>query len=155
MAEFEYEAPLHTVGIYLAVTDAKAAIAWYEKTFGAKVASTVPGPEGKLMHADLRIGDSQVMLADIFSEGPFRDPRDSPPSLNLHVYVEDVDAVWERAIAAGATVVQPLADQFWGDRFGMFRDPFGHTWAVAFKSKLSDAELAKIRDEAMAQMGGA
>lgn len=140
---------------YLAVADAAAAIAWYTRALGAKELVRMDGPGGKIMHAELMIGDSRVMLADMFMESDVKDPHSAGvTTVNLHIYHRNVDRLWQQAVAAGARVVMPLDDQFWGDRYGKLRDPFGHSWGLAFKSKLSKAELERKRQEAMAAMGG-
>lgn len=126
---------------YLTLDDAAGAIAFYERAFGAKLRSRMDGPGGKIMHAEILIGDSPVMLADA------PDPSCSPAALGgspvfLHLYVEDVDAAFARAIDAGATETRPVADQFYGDRLGMLVDPFGHRWSLASRiEELTDEEI--------------
>jgi PhnB protein len=120
---------------YLCVSDANAAIEFYKKALGATEIrrSAAPGTD-KLMHAHLRILDSDLMLADDFPEfmgGKSNTPQAIGSSpVTLHLQVPNADELWEKALAAGATVVMPLADQFWGDRYGQFKDPFGHSWSV-------------------------
>lgn len=123
----------HTVTAYLVVRGAARAIEFYKRAFGAVERKRMEGPGGLLMHAEVSIGDSVVMLCDEFPE---MERWVAPESLNgtttaLHLYVEDADAVFERAIAAGAKVSMPLMDAFWGDRYGKLTDPFGHEWSVA------------------------
>ncbi len=123
---------MHTVTPHLICDGAAQAIEFYKKAFGAVEVMRLPGPDGKLMHAQIRIGDSAVMLVDEFPEmksvGP-KTLKNSP--VVIHLYVEDVDALVKQAVAAGAEVTMPPADMFWGDRYGQLRDPFGHQWSVA------------------------
>lgn len=108
------------------------ALDFYKKAFGAVELLRMAHPTGKIGHAEIKIGDSIIMMADEFPEHDIRSPESfggSPVSLLL--YVEDVDTAFPQAIAAGGTVVKPIADQFYGDRSGMFKDPFGHTWSIS------------------------
>ena len=118
---------------YLVVTDAAAAIEFYKKAFGAQELLRMPMPDGKrLMHAEIKIAGAPVMLADEFPEFGSMSPTTLGASpVTMHLYVEDVDAAFEQAVAAGATVTMPPADMFWGDRFGKLSDPFGHIWSLA------------------------
>ncbi len=125
----------HRVATHLFVDDAAKAIEFYKKAFGAVELSRHPAPDGKrLMHAALIINNSLVMLCDDFPEmagGKSRTPKALGGSaVTIHLQVDDVDAQWKQALAAGATVEFPLADQFWGDRYGIVRDPFGHSWSM-------------------------
>jgi PhnB protein len=146
----------HTVTPYLIVGDAAGALAFYKKAFGAEELMRVAAPRGKIGHAELRIGDSVIMLADEYPDMNARGPHAFGGSpVSIHLYVEDVDAVAGQAIAAGATVVRPVQDQFYGDRSGSFTDPFGHSWHVAtHKEDLTPEELDKRVKAAMAQHGG-
>ena len=122
----------HTVTPYLVIRGAAQALEFYKKAFGAVERQRMPGPEGRLMHAEMQIGDSIVMMTD---EMPGMQRWLSPSSLNgttaaVHLYVEDTDALVARAIAAGAKVVHPPTDMFWGDRFAKLTDPFGHEWTI-------------------------
>jgi PhnB protein len=126
---------LHTVTPRLVVRDGARAIEFYRDAFGAEeVADRFVGPRGELIHAEVRIGDSVVMLSDESDDGA---PAQSPQSLHglvsaiMATYWPDVDAVWERAVAAGAEVIYPLEDQFYGDRSGRLRDPFGQQWMLS------------------------
>ncbi len=124
----------HTITPHLIVKGAAEAIEFYKRAFGAEELCRMPfpGPDGqvKLGHAALRIGDSRLMLADEFPEcGGFGPVGNSP--VTIHLYVTDADAAFERAVEAGATVRMPLADMFWGDRYGQVVDPFGHSWSIA------------------------
>jgi uncharacterized glyoxalase superfamily protein PhnB len=123
----------HTVTPHLVCMGAGAAAAldFYAKAFGAVELSRMPGPGGKLMHAQMRVGDSFIMLADYFPEfGSFPIAQEGSPVF-IHLYVPDVDAVFQQAINAGATQLMPPQDMFWGDRYGMLADPFGHRWSIA------------------------
>ncbi|HEV8606780.1 MAG TPA: VOC family protein [Tepidisphaeraceae bacterium] len=122
----------HTVTPYLYVNNAAGALDFYKKAFSAEELMRFPGPGGKVMHCEFRIGDSIIMMADEFPEMGVKGPQaygGSPVSLGL--YVTDVDARFNQAVAAGAKVVRPLKDQFYGDRSGTLTDPFGHTWTIA------------------------
>ena len=114
------------------VRDANAAIAFYEKAFGAEVRSKNPGPDGKtIMHAELQIGDSRIFLNDEFPDyGSVSPLALNGSAVTLHLYVEDADAAFKRALDAGAKVLFPLTDQFWGDRYGIVTDPSGHKWSI-------------------------
>ena len=125
---------MHAITPHLVCRNAADAIAFYQKAFGAieLVRAPMPDGSGKLMHAMVKIGDSPIMLADEFPERYCIGPQDLPSSpVTLHHYVADVDASWQRAIDAGATAVMPPQDMFWGDRYSVLRDPFGHSWALA------------------------
>src|SRR5580700_6888825 len=122
----------HTITPHLTVRDAKRAIEFYQKAFGAEVLGVAPGPGDKVMHASLKIGDSILMLNDEFPEfGGQLGPSATGSSVALHVYLDDVDTAVQRAVSAGATVKMPVMDQFWGDRYGVVIDPFGHRWSLA------------------------
>jgi PhnB protein len=117
---------------YLYVDGAKEAIDFYTSILGATTRMTMPGPDGKVGHAELTIGDSVIMLADEFPDMGARGPRSVGGSpVTIHVYVEDVDAVFDAAIKAGAKALRPVEDKFYGDRGGELEDPFGHRWSVA------------------------
>ena len=135
----------HTVTPYLIVDGGAAAIDYYKRAFGAEELVRMPGPGGKVMHAEIQIGDSRIMLADEFPEMDARGPRSrggTPVSILL--YVADCDAVFNRAVAAGATVKRPMKDQFYGDRSGTLEDPFGHCWSVAtHKEDLTPEEMER------------
>jgi uncharacterized glyoxalase superfamily protein PhnB len=147
----------HTLTPHIVVRGAAQAIEFYKKAFGAVEIRRAPMPDGKtLMHADLKIGDSHLLLADEMpGMGGCHAPREpGAVSCTLHLFVEDVDSVFERAVAAGAKVTMPLADQFWGDRYGQLTDPFGHRWSVAtHKEDLTPAEMKKRQEALFAQMG--
>jgi len=121
----------HTVTPYLIVRNAAAALDFYKKAFGAVELMRFPGPGGKLMHAEMKIGDSPVMLADEMPEEGHVGPQTlGGAAVSLLLYVENVDARFAQAIAAGATVKRAVADQFYGDRTGTLADPFGHVWSI-------------------------
>jgi len=144
----------HTATPYLTLDDAAAAIAYYEKAFGAKERVRMDTPDGKVGHAELEIGDSLVMLSDEFPQGSTRSPKElGGTSAGVFMYVEDVDAVVKRAVDAGATVTMEVADQFWGDRFGSIRDPFGHSWSIATHVEdVTPEQVTERAREAMAAM---
>lgn len=123
---------MHAVTPHLVCAGAAEAIDFYKKAFGAVELFRMPGPDGKLMHAEIRIGDSTLMLADEQPEWGSKGPKTLNGSpVVIHLYVENADAVFDQAIAAGATSTMPMADMFWGDRYGMITDPFGHSWSIA------------------------
>lgn len=130
---------------YLSVDGAAGAIDFYSKVLGAKERMRMPGPDGKIGHAELQIGDSVLMLADPWEEGGFLAPQAvGRTSVTLSLYVDDVDAVFERALAAGAKSLRPLENQFYGDRSGQFEDPFGHRWSIATHVEdVSPEEMAR------------
>ena len=123
----------HRVSPHLTVRNAAAMIDFYKKAFGAIEKRRAPGPDGKsIMHAEIKIGDSTVFLNDEFPEMGAFSPLDSKGTpVTLHLSVEDADQQFQQALAAGAEVVMPLADQFWGDRYGIVKDPSGHQWSIA------------------------
>jgi len=145
----------HSVTPYLTVDNGAAALDFYKRALGAQVVVRMDGPDGKIGHAEIKIGDSMLMLGD---ENPANGTR-SPKSLGgsssgIMLYVEDVDSFFKQATAAGATAMMPPSDMFWGDRFGRFSDPFGHVWSVAtHKEDIAPAEMSRRMKEAMAQMG--
>jgi PhnB protein len=145
----------HSVTPYLAVEDASKAIDFYKEAFGAEESLRMPGPDGKIGHAELQIGDSKLMLSDPFPHSNVRPPSErGGPTASIFLYVEDVDATFEQAQQAGAEVVSELEDMFWGDRFGTLSDPFGHVWSIAtHKEDLSEEEMAERSKAAMAEMG--
>ena len=123
---------MHSVTPHIVCADAVAAIEFYKKAFGAVDLGTMLAPNGKLIHGMIRIGDSAIMLAEETPEWGAIGPNTLKGSpVTLHLYVENADAAFERAVAAGATAVMPVADMFWGDRYGVLKDPFGHKWSIA------------------------
>lgn len=144
----------NTVTPYLAVDDAAEAIDYYEKAFGAKERGRMEAPGGKIGHAELEIGDSLVMLSDALPQFSTKSPNElGGTSVSMFLYVEDVDAVVKQAVDAGATVTMDVADQFWGDRFGVVQDPYGHLWSIATHVEdVPPEEMAERAKEAMAAM---
>ena len=121
-----------TVTPYLVCAGAPDAIEFYKKAFGAVELMRLPTPEGKLLYASVQIGDSIVMLNDEFPEmGSLGPKARNGSSVAIHLFVADADAAFARAVNAGATVKMPLQDMFWGDRYGLLEDPFGHSWSIA------------------------
>lgn len=135
----------HSVTPYLIVKGAAKAIEFYKQAFGATETLRMAQPDGRIGHAELKIGDSTIMLADEFPEINARGPESlGGTPVMIHLYVEDVDAVAKKASSAGAKELRPVKDQFYGDRSGMFADPFGHKWNIAtHKEDLSDEEIRK------------
>jgi len=144
----------HSVTPYLAVDDAAAAIEYYTSAFGAKETVRMDGPDGKIGHAELEVGDSHIMLSDPFPQGSTKPPKElGGTSASVFMYVEDVDAVVKKAVDAGATITMEVADQFWGDRFGTITDPFGHVWSIATHVEdVPPEQMAERAKEAMAGM---
>lgn len=145
----------HTITPHLICSGAAAALAFYQQAFGAEELSRMPGPGGKLMHAQIRIGDSLLMLADDFSDaGSAASQSVQNTHVYIHLYVEDADALFARAVAAGARPLMPPADMFWGDRYGQVEDPFGHRWSIAtHKRDMTPQQMQHEMEQAMSQMG--
>jgi PhnB protein len=144
----------HTVIPYLCIKGAADALEFYKKAFGATEVMRMPQPDGRIGHADIRIGDSHVMLADEFPEMGFKSPRTfggSPAQLAL--YVEDVDTFVDRAVKAGAKLTRPIENQFYGDRAGAVEDPYGHTWHIA--THVEDVPPDEMQRRAKEKFGGA
>src|SRR4051812_15107984 len=146
----------HAITPHLVVKGASEAIEFYKRAFGAEELSRMPfpGPDGqmKLGHAELRIGDSRLFLADEFPEYGATGPTGKSP-VTVHLYVTDADAAFDRAVEAGATVRMPLADMFWGDRYGLVVDPFGHSWSIA--EHLEDLSTEQLQERSAAAFAGA
>lgn len=145
----------HTVTPYLMVRGADRAIEFYKRAFGAEELMRMSGPDGKrIMHAEIKIGDSRIFLSEEFPEMGCRSPESlGGTASSLHLYVEDVDAAFKRAVAAGAQVKMPVADMFWGDRFGKLIDPFGHEWGMATHTEdLTPEEIRERANVFFAQM---
>ena len=141
----------NTVSPYLAVDDAAAAIEYYKQAFGAEETMRMNGPDGKVGHAELKIGDSHVMLSDPFPQSSTSPPKELGGTTgSIFMYVEDVDAVVKRAVDEGASVTMEVADQFWGDRFGSIVDPFGHSWS--FATHVEDVPPEEVAERAKAAM---
>jgi len=135
----------HTLTPYMTVRDAARAIEFYKQAFGAVERGAMKGPDGKVMHAELIIGDSIVMLADEQPQFGALSPQSTGGTgMGLHIYVEDVDSAFDQAVKAGAKVEMPVGDMFWGDRYGKLADPFGHKWSIAtHKADLSAEEMER------------
>ncbi len=144
----------HTLTPHLTVRDADKALEFYKNALGAEVLHVARMPDGKVMHAGLRLGDSMLMLNEEFPEYGGLSPLSvGGTGVTIHIYTEDVDAAFNRALSAGAEVKMPLMDQFWGDRYGIVADPFGHKWSLAAHVKdMSPEEMQRAQDEAMAKM---
>ena len=145
----------HSLTPHLSVNGAVKYSEFLKQAFGAVEVSRSPGPGGKLMHASVRIGDSMLMFSDLFPEfgGPPMVEGNLP--LALHLYVPDADAAWAQALAAGCTVTFPIADQFWGSRYGQVSDPFGFRWAIATHTEDLTPEEMQERRKKMFGAGGA
>ena len=140
----------HSVSPYLSIAGAAEAMAFYKQAFGATELFHLPTPSGEIGHAEIKIGDSSIMLADCCDELPaFRDPKTlGGSSIAIHVYVEDVDKLFEQATAVGAKVIKPLQDQFYGDRNCILEDPFGHVWFLStHKEDLTSEEIKQRAEE--------
>jgi uncharacterized glyoxalase superfamily protein PhnB len=137
----------HTITPHLVVKGVAGAIDWYTRELGAHELLRHAAPDGtSIMHSELLLGDSRFFVVDEFPGAEFSPRSLGGSSITLHLYVEDVDSLFDRAVAAGAEVLLPVADQFWGDRYGMLRDPFGHRWSIA--SRLEDLSPRQMKDRA-------
>jgi PhnB protein len=142
----------HSVIPYMIVDGAAAAIDFYKAAFGATEVLRIPGPDGKIGHAELKIGDSHIMLADEHPQMDALGPKTIGGSpIKVMVYLEDVDGVVDRAVAGGAKIIRAVADQFYGDRTGGIEDPFGHIWYVA--THIEDVPMEELQKRAAAQPG--
>lgn len=143
-----------TVTPYLNITGAAKAIEYYAKAFGAQEVMRMPGPDGSIMHAEIRIGNSHIMLSDENTAWGTKSPTTLGGTTGgFMLYVDDCDAVFDRAVAAGATVLMPCSDQFYGDRCGSILDPFGHKWSIATHQKdMTPAEMNAAFEEWMKSM---
>jgi PhnB protein len=144
----------HTLTPHLTVRDADKALEFYKNALGAEILHVARMPDGRVMHAGLRIGDSMLMLNEEMPEYGGLSPLSvGGTGVTIHIYTENVDDAFNRAVSAGAKVAMPLMDQFWGDRYGIVTDPFGHKWSVASHLKdLSPEEMQRAQDEAIAKM---
>ena len=144
----------HTITPHLVVKNGAKAIEFYKKAFGAKEIARAPGPGGTLMHATLQIGDSIVMLNDEFPQWGAQGPQSiGGTPVTIHLYVDDADKWYKRAVAAGAQETMPIQDCFWGDRYGKLTDPFGHKWAIATRKETLTPQEIQQRAKA-AGFGG-
>jgi PhnB protein len=140
----------HTVTPSLAVVGGVAALEFYKNAFGAKELMRNTTPDGKLIHGRIRIGDSIVLLSDVFEGSDRAAPSTvETTTVTLHLYSTDVETLWNRAVAAGATVSMPLADQYWGERYGHLVDPFGHHWSLSMRVRMPKATRDAKRREAL------
>ncbi|MEE8170308.1 MAG: VOC family protein [Phycisphaerae bacterium] len=147
----------HTVTPHMVVNECAKAIEFYKKAFGAEEIMRMSGPDGQsVMHAELQIGNSRLYLNDEFPGMDLKTPRTlKGTSIAVHLYVEDCDASFKRAVDAGAKVTMPMADMFWGDRYGKVTDPFGHEWSIAtHKEDLTPEECGKRAAQFFSQAGG-
>ena len=144
----------HTVTPSIVVAGAAKAIDFYKKALGAEELMRFPGPDGKIMHAEIRVGDSVIMLTDEMPDQGARGPKAiGGTPVSFFIYGENVDAAWKRAVDAGAKPIMPLADQFWGDRTGSLEDPFGHHWWLAQHIQdLTPEEIQKGSEAFASQM---
>jgi PhnB protein len=139
----------HTVTPYLIVRGATQALDFYRKALGATEIMRIVGPGDTVAHAEIKIGDSIIMLSEEYPQMNFRSPASiGATGITIHLYVPDVDAAFDRAVAAGAKVLRPVADQFYGDRTGMFEDPSGHVWSLA--THIEDVPPEEIQRRAAA-----
>ncbi len=147
-------AGFHTVTPHLVIQGAAKAIDFYKKAFGAKEIMRMPGPDGRLMHSDIQIGDSHIFIADEFPEmGCSNSPSTvGNTTVCMHLFVPDVDSFVSRAQGAGAKVEMPVQEMFWGDRYGKLKDPFGHEWSVA--SRVKDLTPQEMATAAAGAFGG-
>ena len=142
-----------TLTPYLVLDDAAGAIDFYRRAFGAEERFRMDGPDGKVAHASMELGGSQFMLADDFPGSPYQPPkRTGATGVGLYVYIEDVDAVFQRAVDAGATAHSPVENMFWGDRWCRLVDPFGHVWELA--THVEDVSPEEMAERAQAAMAG-
>lgn len=146
----------HTATPYLIIGGAAAAIEFYKKAFGATELFRFPAPDGKIGHAEIKIGDSPIMLADEYPEMGYKGPQSLGGSpVSLMIYVEDVDTIFNQAVAAGASVKEAVSDKFYGDRIGTLTDPFGHVWHVStHKEDVSVEEMERRAKVASAAASG-
>jgi PhnB protein len=137
---------------YLSIEGAADAIEWYKKAFNAKELARNPMPDGKIMHARIRIGDSIVMMSDAMGmEGPTKSPKAlGGTTTTMHIYSKNVDKMFQQAVDAGAKVLMALDNQFWGERYGSLQDPFGHTWSISMVVPMSKQEMKEKQEKAMA-----
>lgn len=144
------------VTVYLCVDGAAAAIGFYREVFGATERMRIPAPDGRIGHAELHIGTGMIMLSDEYPEEGITGPKTiGGTPVTISVYVEDVDATYNRAVELGATPLRPVDDQFYGDRSGQFEDPFGHRWSVATHIRdVSSEEMAEMAAKMASESGG-
>ena len=140
-----------TVTPYLTQDKAAEALEWYKKAFGAKELARQELPGGKIMHARIRIGDSIIMMSDAMPGAPTKSPEAlGNTTATFHIYSKNVDKLWQQAVDAGARVSAPLDNQFWGERYGQLKDPFGHMWSLSQVIPMSKQEMKEKEAQAMA-----
>jgi PhnB protein len=147
----------HTITPYLAVENASEAIDFYQRAFGAQERVRMDGPGGSVMHAELQVGDSMIMLSDPFPQSSTTPPKQlGGTSVSIFAYVENIDDVYKQAVDAGASSLMEPDDMFWGDRFGSVQDPFGHSWTIATHIEdVEPEEMQRRSEEFMSQMANA
>jgi len=144
-------AGFHTVTPYLTLNNAAEALEFYKKAFGAKEMARQTTPDGKILHARIKIGNSMVMMSDEFPGSPHKSPLAlGSTTVTIHIYSKDLDKLWAQAVAAGAKIVMPLDNQFWGERYGQLADPFGHSWSISMPIKMTPKEMEEKTKAAMA-----
>jgi PhnB protein len=145
----------HTVTPYLVVNNAASALDFYKRAFGAHEVMRMDGPQGKISHAELKIGDSMLMVSDEMPTSGARSPQSlHGTTAGIFLYVENVDSIFKQSVSAGAKVDMPLADMWWGDRYGRLTDPFGHSWSLAtHKEDVAPEEMKKRMKEEAAKAG--
>ncbi len=144
-------AGFRTITPYLSIEGAADALEWYRKAFNAKELARQTMPDGKIMHARVRIGDSIVMMSDAMPGGIIQSPKSlGSTTATMHIYTKNVDKMFQQAIDAGAKVTMPLDNQFWGERYGQLKDPFGHSWSISQQVRMSKQEMKEKQEKAMA-----
>lgn len=146
----------HSITPHLVIKNAGEAINFYKKAFGATEVCAMPGPDGKsVMHAELQIGSSRIMIADEFPQAGYVGPKSlGGTPVTVHLYVDDADATFQKAVAAGAEAIMPPTNMFWGDRYGQVTDPYGHRWSIATHVEdVPEDEMAKRAAAAFSQGG--
>jgi PhnB protein len=140
----------HSVTPYLSIKDAARALEFYKQAFSAKEVMRMNGPDGRVSHAEIKIGDSIIMIAEENPQNELRSPQTlNGSTVSIFLYLDDVDPIFNKALSAGAKQIMPLADQFWGDRYGRLTDPFGHSWSLAQHIEdVSPEEMGKRAQEA-------
>ncbi len=143
-------AGFRTVTPYLFITGTAEALDWYKKAFNAKEQSRQTTPDGRIMHARIRIGDSIIMMSDGMEGGSVRSPKSlGATTSTMHIYTKNVDKLFQQAVDAGAKVTMPLDNQFWGERYGQVMDPFGHSWSMSMQVAMSKEEMKEKQEKAM------
>lgn len=144
----------HSITPVLIVKNGDEAIEFYKNGFGVEERCCMKGPDGRVAHAELKLGDSVFMLSDEYPEMKCHSPETIGGSpVSMYVYVDDVDSIFNKAISAGAKILDPVKDQFWGDRHGRLEDPFGHLWSIAtHKKDISDEEMKRAAEAAFSEM---